>query len=233
MRREKVDIRIRQIASKLTYRKVPFLLLYEVLLVSGMWFSPNPYRKLDITSNSWFFGVGFIFLAFLAILEKRKGLPLPIVQPISKSYYLLTTLTALFGSLFIAKLFALLVVSGRLSFQLSPFEPSNWFTIAWNFQFGVVEESFKVGLTNVFGIPTLRMRCSEARNVWICFAGATSVVIWVYWHFLTHAYTTTYEFVTACSIGLFWFAIILWKKNYLPAVLSHGIFDVAHALGYL
>jgi hypothetical protein len=230
-----VNHRIKQITSKLTYRKVPFLILYEIALVAYLYFSVEPYQRQVLISNAWLFGLGFLFLVPLAFFEKRKGLPLPYVEPMSKIEYSVAVGIAFFGVFEVAKVALWLVHCGLFSYQLSPFNPANWFTIEWNFQFGIVEESMKMCLTNVFGVPALWMRQAKAKNVWIFFAGTVSVVIWGYTHILTGSYAGPYaftDFLIACLIGIVLLAVTLWKRNYLPAVLAHAIFDAGGALGY-
>lgn len=227
--------RIRSFISKLTYRKIPILILYELALVVYLYFSPNPYQRYDLTANAWFFGLGFLFLCSLAFFEKRKGLPLPYAESMSKSDYFVTGAVGFIGTLVMVDVIILLTAYGSFSFRLSPFDPANWFTVVWDFQFGIVEESLKMGLTNVFGIPALWMRPRIARNIWVLFAGTVSVAIWAYTHILTGSYYGVYasaNMLVAFLIGMILLAITIWKRNFLPAVIVHGIYDVGVALGY-
>jgi len=222
---------IRRIASRLTYRKVPFLVLYELALVTYLYFSPNPYQKNELLSNAWFFELGFLFLIPLAFLEKRKGLPLPYAEPMSKYNYFVAGGIGFIGMMFIVRICVLLMSYGLFPYGLSPFDPANWFTVAWGCQAGVMEESLKIGLTNLLGVPALRMRQAKARTIWVFFAGTISVFTWAYVHILTASFTFG-EFLMACLVGLVLFTITLWKRNYLPAVVVHGIYDVGATLGY-
>lgn len=228
--------RIKAAWSRLTYRKIPILISYQVALVIYLCFSPNPYQRQAIMANAWFFALSFLFLIPLAFFEKRKGLPLPYVEPMSKYDYFVAGSFCFIGLALVLMAFRWLSIQGLFPFALSPLNPSNWFTVVWEFQFGIVEESFKMGMTNLFGLPALWMRGKMARKSWVFFAGTISIVLWAYSHILTRAYFGAYalpSLLVAAVIGIVFLSVTIWKRNYLPAVLIHGIYDVALALGYL
>ena len=225
----------KQMLSRFTYRKVPFLILYEVTLVVGMLLSPNPNNRMTIESDAGFYGLGLLFLFLLALVEKRKGLPLPFAESISKTGYAVAAVIAFFGSLLVVELLAKLLMGSVPYFHLGPFDPTKWFTYIWYFQFGIVEESMKIGLTNIFGIPALRTRERKWKNLVISAAGIVSAVLWAYSHILSRAFYGTYafeKFLIACAFGIVVFAVTFWKRNYLPAVAAHGIYDIGVTLGY-
>jgi len=231
-----MNSRIEAAWSRLTYRKVPFLILYEVALVAYLCFSPNPYQRQAIAGNAWFFALSFLFLIPLAFFERRRGLPLPYVESMSLYDYFVAGGLCFIGLVLVLMVFRWLLVQGLFPFALTPLNPSNWFTVAWEFQFGIVEESFKMGMTNLFGLPALWMRGKVARKVWVFFAGTISIVLWAYSHILTRAYFGPYalpSLMVAGVIGIVFLTVTIWKRNYLPAILVHGIYDVALALGYL
>ena len=231
---------IRPIVSMLTYRKIPLLIAYELLVVMRLYFSNPTAFKMTLYIDGWLFGLGFLSLAFLAFFEKRKGIPLPYAEPMSKSNYLITTLVCLFSIQAMLRvsewLMATRLVPGSIS--MAPFSNIITFieTIQWQFQFAVVEESFKMALTNVFGIPSLLMQSKTLRTIWVFGAGTVSVFIWTYLHILMGAFSGEHmllNFLLAFIGGMIFLTITMWKKNYLPAVLIHGIHNVALTFGYV
>lgn len=227
--------KVRQVISRLTYRKVPFLILYESALVVYFYFSTNPYQRQDVITYGWFFGLGFLFLVPLAIFEKRKVLPLPYAKSMPKYDYFVAGALCFIGTLGFVKIASLLLSYRWIPFQLDQFNPVTWFTIAWNFQFGIIEESMKMALTNFFGIPALFTHRTRLKNLWIFFAGTVSVVFWAYIHLLTGAYigpNAFSEFLIACVVGMILLTVTIWKRNYLPAVIVHGIYDIGVVFGY-
>jgi hypothetical protein len=135
------------------------------------------------------------------------------------------------GLMLVVRICVSLMYYGLFPFGLNPLSPANWFTVAWGLQAGVIEESLKIGLTNVLGVPALRVRQVKARTIWVSLAGTISVFIWAYSHILTASYTLG-EFLIACLVGVVLVAITVWKGNYLPAVVVHGIYDIGVSLGY-
>jgi hypothetical protein len=102
------------------------------------------------------------------------------------------------------------------------------YNLAWNANVGVVEESFKVLLTNA-GVAFLqrvvrKRRSEKVDKVMLYAVGSASVAVWAWAHIYLIHYPI--RFIAPVFLGgMVYLALIIHKRNYLPIVLAHMTYD--------
>lgn len=121
-----------------------------------------------------------------------------------------------------------LVVRGVLEQSFTSANSIVYYCLARYASVGILEESYKVGITNLVAMSFLwlfRKKWPERVNKVVLFvivfvAGSLAVAFWASRHpygFRGNALV----FVT----GMIYFMLILWKKNYLPVIAAHMVND--------
>jgi hypothetical protein len=209
------------LAKRLTRRKVPLLLVYEILFVFYLWH----YFPYYLSIPNWRFSlvVGVVSLGFLMYFERCKQIPFFFVEPQSAGTYTkhvaLSTI-ALFG----------IGIAGSLLRRVFPtlqtmILPSPALIVMY-FHIGIYEESMKVAITNILAWPERKLRRNNQRRIMMVVAsGLISITIWTYAHVISRGYGTI-ESLTVFLVGIAIFVIIFRTHNFLPPTLAHILYDI-------
>jgi len=205
-----------------TRRVMPCVFLCEAATTLWVWVNIPSL----VTDNCWFFASGLGSVAILALLETRQKLPLPFVNHLPMKDCL-----CIFGISFLAAFTARVL---GLSVQAFPEIASLAHLscrIAFDVNVGITEESGKIVLTNGAALALRRMLGDARWNMLgrfiVLATGSGAVVLWVWMHPL-RSYGVGY-FVSLLVSGIAYFLLIFWKRNYLPIVATHALYDFIFA----
>jgi hypothetical protein len=202
-----------KVIKRVVHRLIPYLILYEAIFASWLYFNNRP-----VLTTSWsLFALGLGSLISLALLEHRQNASLPFMNHLGAKDFLLLFVLALGGPI-------LIMVLGRIAVTALT-SSSYYYDIAWFANVGILEESYKVALTNLVAIPfqwAFREKRSERLNRVILYTVGSAIVAFWVWR---HDYPIKIAVLVFLS-GMLYFGLIVWKRNYLPVVLAHISYDL-------
>ena len=222
-----------RILESIKARKTVYLIAAYLVLLFCLRLFTNPYQ-FSVDDNVWYWILGLLSLAYLAYVEKQRNIPFRFVDRVEpKWFYGGYCVIAVCASVIIVRLFLVM-------FHLSGIPVYSIVVHSGNDVFGIVgyaivvaidEESFKVALTN-FCTKILGTRGKKIEGLTIKITGTLSVALWAYLHVLVGHHSTGYAMI-AFAVGIVYFLIILYLKNYLPTTAAHAIWNVAIDFGFL
>jgi hypothetical protein len=208
-------------AKRITRLKIPILMGYEIFFILYLWFR----FRATFYYIDWFIAIGVGSLTILLLLELIGKIPLPFVEPISKTNY---------GLLFAIPLCCFLILA-LIANILTPLFPHlqyltlqlpSTFNIVVYIDVGIVEDSMKVALTNLLSWPVRKFdKGNPKKTLTVVASGLISVSIWTYMHFVTRRYGT-FDLAAVFLSGILVFVIIFKKRNFVPTMLAHVVYDI-------
>jgi len=115
------------------------------------------------------------------------------------------------------------VLLGMLGAGLVSF---SYYVVAFSANVGILEESYKVGLTNLLVMPLEKAfgkrRSGRLDKSILCIVGSAIVAFWAW----THTHYSIGLVVVTFLVGITYFLLIIWKGNYLPIILVHSLYDL-------
>jgi hypothetical protein len=215
----------KETVRRATYRKVPYLILCETLCTLWLFLSD----QFLLITQWWYFVLGFVSLALLAILEHDAALPLPFMDQLGSGAFV-GAFFLLFAGLFLAEVLGSVAYGFLQSLQLvqpvrSGLTP--YLTVAsLSVHAGVSEESFKVLLTNLVAKPfrkVFRKKWSKRMDRWIVFVvGTGAVTVWALMHV---PYVAAESILGVFLAGMLCLVAVILSRNYLPVVVAHVLYD--------
>ena len=208
-----------KLVKRAAHTRTVYLFLYSAGVAVWLYF--NNRTVLFVHADYFVLGLGSLVL--LAIWEPRQDIPLPFMNRLTCRQFLLTVALAL-GLPILVDFWDLIVLE-----QEVPFTSTNaiiCYCLARYASVRILEESYKLGLTNAGAMlfyRVFRTKLSEKLNrIGLVIIGAIPVGFWA----SRHLYGFKADAVIFVS-GMIYFALILWKKNYLPIVTAHTLNDWA------
>jgi hypothetical protein len=96
-------------------------------------------------------------------------------------------------------------------------------SVLWNFEIASSEEGFRVTSTNILSIGLIKFHLPQKWSV--LSSGIFLNFVWVYYHTFQSINTENGLFM-AFMAGLVFFALNWYFKNYVPATITHTIWDI-------
>lgn len=205
----------------------------SLVIALGVVKNPHQYETVRLT---WWWGTGFLSLVYLAYVEKQPRFPFRFIDRLEwkwddNPFYL-------FGM----ALGLTFIISYTLAFVLGQAGLPAYYIVvhSGNDVFGIIgfastiaisEESFKVAFTNLF-TRVCGVREKSTERLIVMFFGTVGVSLWAYLHILIGGHNLSYAAIVFC-VGIVYFLMICYAKNYLPTTAAHAVWNMALDLGFL
>ena len=218
---QRLPTRLKRAVKRATHRKIPYLILCEAFVISWIYLNSRGF----LITYWWFFTLGIGSLIWLAVLERRTGLPFLFMEDLDGTMMFAVFAMAL-GATFVISIGMPLLYQ---YIERDPLVLLSSASIISAVNAGIMEESIKVASTNTF---TMLWQKSPVGGKWkildkaiLIIVGTASVAFWAWLHMILRSYYSVELSVTAFIVGMVYFALVLKFRNYLPTVIAHALYD--------